>query len=138
MFNDNENPHNNRWVTQETQLQALQIRTHLEEISFDITNTGKHDIILGRPWHKRYNPTVDWVTEDIDFDKCLCHSKPGWKDQVKIITCKQINAIARKTKQALTIDYWKGSNESTIPELYQRFRKVFTKAEDMRLPEHKP
>ena len=40
-------------------------------------------------------------------------------------------------KQVLTIDYWKGSNESTISEPYQRFRKVFTKAEDVGLPEHK-
>jgi len=77
MFNDNENPHNDGWVTQETQQQTLQIGTHLEEISFDITNTGKHDIILRRPWHRKHNPTIDWITENIDFDKCLCHHQPG-------------------------------------------------------------
>ena len=47
MFDDNENPHNDGWVTQEMQPQTLQIGTHLEEISLDITNTGKYDIILG-------------------------------------------------------------------------------------------
>src|SRR5215207_5226128 len=108
MFNNNENPHNNGWVTQEIQLQALQIGTHLEEISFDITNTGKYDIILGQPWHRKYNPTIDWITEDIDFDRCLCHHRPGWEDRIKVITRKQINAKARKIKQVLTIDYWKG------------------------------
>ena len=59
MFNDNENPHNNGWVIQETQLQTLQIGTHLEEISFDIMNTGKHDIILRQPWHRKHNSTID-------------------------------------------------------------------------------
>src|SRR5215208_5653169 len=114
MFNDNENPHNDGWVTQETQQQTLQIGTHLEEISFDITNMGKHDIILGRPWHRKHNPTIDWITENVNFDKCLYHHQPGWRDRIKIITRKQINAIVRKMKQVLTIDYWKGSNESMI------------------------
>jgi hypothetical protein len=42
MFNDSENG----WVIQETQPQTLQIEMHLEEISFDITEMRKYDIIL--------------------------------------------------------------------------------------------
>ena len=32
---------------------------------FLITNTGKSDVLLGLPWLKEHNPTIDWKTRRI-------------------------------------------------------------------------
>ena len=138
-IDDKEIEYNNGWVTEETQEQELQIGQHIEEISLDITNIGQHDIILGRPWLKKHNPLIDWETEDLDFGRCLCEHEPKWKQSIKVITKKQIKAIARKGKQTIQqLQYWEEKDNPQIPEQYQKFGKVFQKAEDIGLPEHKP
>jgi hypothetical protein len=135
-----DNSYNNGWVTEETQKQPLLIGTHLEDISFDITDIGNHDIILGRPWFKKHNPSVDWETEELNFNRCLCQHEPRWKHQIKLITRKQIKAIARKGKQLLhSLTWWKTNDQSLpIPTQYKKFAKVFAKPSDVGLPEHKP
>ena len=36
-----------------------------QRMTFDVTNTGNFDIILGLPWLKRFNPNISWVDETI-------------------------------------------------------------------------
>jgi hypothetical protein len=43
---------------------------HLEKMSFDITNIGRHDAILGTPWMRKHNPEIDWTTDTLSFAHC--------------------------------------------------------------------
>jgi len=44
---------------------------HRETLEIAITNTGKHDILLGTDWLKAHNPSIDWKTSKIRLDRCL-------------------------------------------------------------------
>src|SRR5579863_7430219 len=43
---------------------------HQETIEIAITNTGKHDILLGTDWLKAHNPSINWQTSSIQLDRC--------------------------------------------------------------------
>jgi hypothetical protein len=47
-------------LIQEKVVVSLSIgKNHLEKIPLFITDLGKFDVILGLPWFKKHNPTVD-------------------------------------------------------------------------------
>ncbi len=49
-------------VTKETVQLSVVINVSTETLSFEITDTGKHDIVLGLPWFQKHNPDIDWIT----------------------------------------------------------------------------
>jgi hypothetical protein len=51
---------------------------HEEHISLYITDTGPHDIILGTPWLKLHNPSIDWHNNTVSVTRCP-------------LTCKLVN-----------------------------------------------
>jgi hypothetical protein len=48
----------------------LQIQDHVEVFNFAVTNTGKTDLIIGYDWLRKHNPTIDWRTGSIIFNRC--------------------------------------------------------------------
>ena len=48
----------------------VQHKDHLEKIWFYITKIGNKEIILGHSWLKKHNPSIDWVTSEITFNRC--------------------------------------------------------------------
>ena len=44
------------------------VRGHNMPTNFYVANLGRDDAILGMPWIKRYNPTVDWDNGTFQFD----------------------------------------------------------------------
>ena len=42
---------------------------------FLITNTGKHDVLLGLPWLKEHNPNIDWKSGRIYIPKQTMNQK---------------------------------------------------------------
>src|SRR5579863_7883413 len=46
-------------------LQMEMADQHQETLEIAITNTGKHDILLGTDWLKAHNPSIDWQTSNI-------------------------------------------------------------------------
>ena len=47
----------------------MKIGDHLETISFFVTKL-KYPIVLGLPWHRLHNPTINFETLDVSFN---CH-----------------------------------------------------------------
>jgi transposase InsO family protein len=45
---------------------------HPELIKFNILETGDYDIVLGIPWLRKHNPSINWQTEKITFNRCMC------------------------------------------------------------------
>jgi hypothetical protein len=66
------------WITHTTELR-LRIGDHEEPLLFYITNLAKENpVILGLPWLRLHNPTVDWGTLRLTFrrgchGRCLSH-----------------------------------------------------------------
>jgi hypothetical protein len=48
----------------------VQHKDHLEKIWFYITKIGNKEIILSHSWLKKHNPSVDWITSEITFNRC--------------------------------------------------------------------
>jgi hypothetical protein len=51
--------YNNGIISRETPLVPLIIGRYLEKIQFDITDTPGYDVVLGLPWLKESNPTIN-------------------------------------------------------------------------------
>ena len=47
---------------------ALRISSHHESSSFDICRIGHYPVVLGIPWLRQHNPTIDWP-----FHSALCN-----------------------------------------------------------------
>ena len=52
-------------VHRETAHLTMEIGDRTEQVQFDITNTGRHPIVLGRPWLNESNPMIDWATDQL-------------------------------------------------------------------------
>lgn len=59
-------------ITHESGNLPMVIGNHFETINFDITNLGEYDIVLGVPWLKKHDPTIEWSTGNIVFGSCSC------------------------------------------------------------------
>ena len=61
-------------------IMAMDIGSHREQIRFQVANLIKHEAILGMPWLKKHNPTINWDKEQISFssERCteLCLKEP--------------------------------------------------------------
>jgi len=73
---------------------------HWENIEVTITNTGRHKILLGTDWLKAHNPSINWSTNRLHFDRCppQCHSI----EQDPMI------------RQFLPIDAWETQNDDYL------------------------
>ncbi|KAI1001073.1 hypothetical protein K3495_g7123 [Podosphaera aphanis] len=54
---------------------SLESSNHVEEVIALATTFGPdHDIILGFPWLERHNPSINWWSKTVKFDKEFCTS----------------------------------------------------------------
>jgi transposase InsO family protein len=58
-------------ITTESGTVPMVVLGHVERLNFDIVPTGRYDVVLGIPWLRSHNPTIDWSTNRIQF-KCKC------------------------------------------------------------------
>ena len=54
----------------------LRIGHHVERIDFAITDLGSQPIFLRHDWLKEHNPTIDWRTGTLEFDRCPAQCQP--------------------------------------------------------------
>ena len=58
----------------------IDINGHTEKQIFYITNLGKYDIILGKPWLAKHNPHIDWTENAVTFNSNYCRTRCLKKD----------------------------------------------------------
>jgi hypothetical protein len=142
-------------IDTETAAIPLQIGNHREAIILDVTDM-EDDILLGRGWTYKHNPSIDWRTEEIKFDNCNCLQVKEKKYEV--CSYKQLKRFAQKTKTLLQValcrrksedydekyDYipegWKPPERITnkVPEAYWDIPEPFGEPKDIQLPQHTP
>jgi len=50
----------------------MDISSHRELATFQVANLQNHEVILGMPWLREHNPTIDWNDQRITFNSERC------------------------------------------------------------------
>jgi len=50
----------------------MDISSHIELATFQVANLQNHEVILGMPWLREHNPTIDWNNKRITFNSERC------------------------------------------------------------------
>jgi len=50
----------------------MDISSHRELATFQVANLQNYEVILGMPWLREYNPTIDWNDKRITFNSERC------------------------------------------------------------------
>jgi hypothetical protein len=112
---------------------------HTEYTTFDVAPIGRHDIILGMPWMKMHNPTIDWKKHELRLDRCThkCLQKHrGRLRNVPLTDPEEVCATSRKESGYPTTE---DPLLKRIPEEYQEYLNLFKEELGIEaLPQHGP
>ena len=50
----------------------MDIRSHKELATFQVAKLLNHEVILGMPWLREHNPTIDWNDKRMTFNSERC------------------------------------------------------------------
>lgn len=140
--------YNNGMIVQETKKIPLRMGRHLEKLQFDITDTPGFDVVLGLPWLKGSNPTINWGKGTIQFEGLdsiplpVVHDALG-KIEVEAMSAQELLQTVQTTPEQVQVLYCKKTEEKeaelAIPPEYSDFRQLFEKeSDDEALPAHQP
>jgi transposase InsO family protein len=147
-------------VDSETVPLSLAFQQHHEEIVLDVVPSARHDIILGTPWLKRHNPSIDWITRVLRFERCRCVTDiyPRHRQRSALDEKRQLNETQRQSPKT---EQRKASPDSTdnnpdpvvsrsekqggsnappeIPEEFKKWKRLFQEEEGAAaLPRRQP
>ena len=82
----------------------LCFKNHEEKIDLQVVSLPHHDIILGKPWLEKWNPTINWHTHQISFPENIVIIQEGPENPLPV---KKLNpeAILPEHKTPLTAGY---------------------------------
>jgi predicted aspartyl protease len=126
--------------------------------NFLVTDLGPENIVLGLPWLKKVNSTIDWDLGEMEIPnspeqftpsspqilEANCFKHQAWiKAGIITDTSNEIWICAGYTLSTkLAVEAGEGKAKKTfeelIPKEYQCHAKVFSETESHRLPKHQP
>src|ERR1700727_646305 len=132
----------------------LRMTNHEEELLLNVIGTGKHPIVLGLPWLKTHNTTINWPDSRFIFtstycaDNCLEQAPnvfmeqqiPEITDEEADIFCvnAEINKADAKTTFSIAIGRKNIEPEKTfeqlVPKEYHDFKDIFSEEVATKLP----
>ncbi len=147
-------------VDNETVPLSLVFQKHHEEIVLDVLPTARHDIVLGTPWLERHNPSIDWITRVLKFERCSCVTDiyPRHRQRSALDERRQLNETQRQSPKT---EQHRASPDSTdndpdpvvsrsekqggsnappeIPEEFKKWKRLFQEEEGAAaLPRRQP
>ena len=147
-------------ITHKVQL-LLKVSQDEEKFDFFVTSLGPEKVILGLPWLRHRNPTIDWQkgtmklsatsgtsSEPIEVEvtkivanrmerRQLLAEKVLDTSQDKVYCLAGFTYSQQIAKKAITAK-GKRTFEEMVPAQYRDFAKVFSEEESQCLPEHQP
>jgi hypothetical protein len=144
-------------VTHDAQV-SMTINHHTEDIRLHCITIGNAPVILGLPWLKLHNPTIDWRAHRLSFhsdkcaERCLTTSpqatavaeeqateqyyrKTPDTDERKDDPWEVCNTVMEKIKE--TEKELPGKPEDIVPEEYHEFLGVFANKEPTEPPPYR-
>ena len=146
-------------VDSETMPLPLSFGEHYEDITLDVVPMARHTIVLGIPWLRKHNPSIDWRKGVLRFERCSCvtdiqpsQGQRDLEDETREFNEVNTQPNREPTKRASTStdsDLGKpepkvrrtgGTNAPPdIPKEYQQWAHLFQEAEGAEaLPPHRP
>jgi hypothetical protein len=121
----------------------MMIGDHAERIKLAVTNLRNINILLGLDWLRFHNPSIDWPTSEVLFDKCphKCGYVPWWVSPEEE---EHSNRLGHGEK--LFVFNWEGYIHdhghihavNTTTDYINEYPKVFTKKGFDKMPERQP
>jgi hypothetical protein len=56
-------------IREEVEL-VMRFQGHSERATFQVTNLGRHALIVGHTWLRLHNPDIDWATGKVNMSRC--------------------------------------------------------------------
>jgi hypothetical protein len=114
-------------ITEETEPLRIVLDNLACIISFNISSSPEHPIVLGLPWFELHNPSIDWRRCTIQ-----CPSQEGFQNGHVQEACHQISTVSTQPFKDP-----KGNPKIELPHKYEAFIDVFDKDKANILPEHR-
>ncbi|KAM0712543.1 hypothetical protein Q7P37_011640 [Cladosporium fusiforme] len=140
--------YNQGMITQETEPVPLRMGRHREKLQFDITDSPGFDVVLGLPWLKGSNPTINWGKSTVQFEGLESMPLPVVHDaldkiDIRAMSATELQEQVEKNPDQVQVLYCKKTEEAqtefVIPPEYADFRQLFEKESDEEaLPKHQP
>ena len=85
-------------VVNETTPLPVATQQHYEELTFDVVRMASHEIVLGMPWLRKHNPTIDWTKRLLKFERCNCviAAQPAHRQSSMVDEKQNLEEIARR------------------------------------------
>src|SRR5271168_2043437 len=82
-------------ITHATDL-TIEINGHTETMTFYLTNLGRYEALLGKPWLYVHDPQISWREDSLLFNSSYCrkHCIPKDCGPVKVLSCKDSTGTA--------------------------------------------
>ena len=131
-------------ITQYAEI-VIDFQGHREKVVAEITDLGRHQMILGYTWLKHHGPDIDWETGQVKMTRCpwTCRVLQGMSpleqsiDMLDQNGLRTIHAIKKEQEQS-EVPKPDPRPEDLVPKVYHKYLKVFSKQEFERMPVHKP
>ena len=93
----NRTPSQSGYITHATNIK-IDIQGHKENQTFYLTDLGKFELLLGKPWLQKHNPYIDWADDFLTFDKDFCRENCFFSGvyQICIRNCKKAVHLPQK------------------------------------------
>ena len=143
-------------ITRKVLSVPIKLSKHHKEITLDIFGIATHDVILGLPWLRKHNLSIDWVKRTLllDCDYGTPQLRPTQltmqladEKEIAIISStktRQDRAVNRTdTKDPpdheVTVKEKKKGAPPAIPNIYRQYAQMFKEElTEKALLEHKP
>jgi Reverse transcriptase (RNA-dependent DNA polymerase)/gag-polyprotein putative aspartyl protease len=103
---------------------------------FFVINLGKDQLILGYPWLKEFNPTIDWTQGTmVGLPIKLGTTRRSWKLKWAI---HKIEARKTSISQHRAQQMGKDQNKVQVPERFTRYANIFSEEATKRFPPERP
>ena len=124
---------------------VIDFQGHREKVTAEITDLGRHQMILRYTWLKHHNPDIDWESGQVEMTRCpwTCKTLQGKSLFEQSIDTIEQNSL--RTIHAIKKEQERSENpksdprpEDLVPKAYHKYLKVFSKKESERMPIRKP
>ena len=102
-----------REVTHHTRPLEMKLQQHHERLPFDIIDLADHEVVLGLPWLRKWNPRIDWITHEVRVRRSNNrHERPGQRKETLADERKPLRMASKKlvaASQANSLSHRHGS-----------------------------
>lgn len=124
----------------------LCFQDHEERIDLRVVSLPHHDIILGKPWLEKWNPSINWQTHVITFPQQTPVKIPTApkKTQISLISHQQLNQTLTADDQLLLCEIseegliYSNANDPRVKPILDDFPDVFPDELPLELPPNRP